>query len=494
MFSKILANFKNLFPWLSSDTTHSQNLADQQLLFELAQACLAINPLPLAMVATRSHDHEIHVSPFPESRVESTKRTPMESKAKRKTLASVTAVSTPSSSTKRRKLNGLSSKSEGNTPQTFAAVVIPTSTTDTVRGHSTDSIEDDVSKSARESGSIDPGDGRPLAGAHKPNIETGARVQRRDEESGPQSPPNLEKSTMDEQSTPIPTKKATLSSSSNGKKSRRKDPRMEDASITIVSPRISSTNTPADPSMSQHKRFDIEEVDSAPLFPTADDSHAVKNNNGDRHEDTEGESSNDDAPETITQSAGLEKARSAAAEAAKAAEAQRALIKQKRREHNSLLKFQIKATERRAEQNKPKDIGPEQTTADERRSQVSPPPLDMASGLQWSSKDPLPALLPDELLAAEPMYRLPTPSPEPIVTKALVNKKQRFLEETSKPPKDVRKGNVRIRVLEEKQGRLAPKVSKSSQVIRESWLAGRPGAKGRVMMERRKMGGGFIRR
>lgn len=209
-------------------------------------------------------------------------------------------------------------------------------------------------------------------------------------------------------------------------------------------------------------------------------------------QDSEADSSSDEAPEVVTQSTGLEKARSAAAEATKAVEAQRAAGKQKRRERDTLLKLQAKATKTEAEQTGTEDIRLEILEDD----QAAAPPGTPAPKFKWSRADPLPALLPDEILATEPMPRLPTPSPEPpepVLAKAPINKRQRFLEETSKPPKDVRKGNVRIRVLEDRRAILPPKVSKQSQSIRESWLAGRSGAKGKAMMERRKMGGGFVR-
>ncbi|KAI4144609.1 MAG: hypothetical protein L6R39_004104 [Caloplaca ligustica] len=241
-------------------------------------------------------------------------------------------------------------------------------------------------------------------------------------------------------------------------------------------------------SESRHKRFGSEEANDALL------ESALKKPMLGSVEDLEAASSEDEAPEVVTQSTGLEKARSAVAEATRAAEAQRAAEKEKRRKRDTLLKIQAEATKKETGKATGQHKRPRTPTDDDMVDTTASPPADAPQDIKWPTKDALPELLPDDILAAEPMLRLPTPSPELIVAKAPVNKKQRFLDGSSKPLKDLRKGNVRIRVLEERRGILPPKVSESSQLIRESWLAGRPGAKGKVVMERRKIRGGFIRR
>lgn len=104
-------------------------------------------------------------------------------------------------------------------------------------------------------------------------------------------------------------------------------------------------------------------------------------------------------------------------------------------------------------------------------------------------KGPLPALLPDEILAAEPMIRPPTPPP--IVT-TITSKKHRFIDADPKPPKDIKTGTVKVRVLEDNKSALPPRASKASKSLKESWLAGERGRKG-VTAPRRKIGGGFLR-
>ena len=102
---------------------------------------------------------------------------------------------------------------------------------------------------------------------------------------------------------------------------------------------------------------------------------------------------------------------------------------------------------------------------------------------------PLPDLLPDEILATEPPVRLPTPPPIVIST---FSKKQRFIDTDPKPPKDIKKGAIKVRVLENSGTVLPPRASKASKNLKESWLAGERGRKS-VIPQRRKTGGGFLR-
>ncbi|KAL8721212.1 MAG: hypothetical protein Q9225_002061 [Loekoesia sp. 1 TL-2023] len=449
------------------------------------------------MVATRSQDRDNHTPHTRDSETLVGRDTPVKSSGKRKASKSTVAATTPISSTKRRKPNGTPSKSEKDTPKILAAVVVPTPTYSTTTTQAEQPKGNDTSKHTREKGidiSFQGGHGRPVVGDHEANIGAGTMLHQRDERSRSHSPASHKKPTTNTQSTPASTKKVKPSPSS-AKKSRRRDPRMEVTSIIDPSPGAPSVSSVLKATKSKHKRFGSEEaIPPAAIIFAPDNPPAESSDKRGTVEDSEAESSSDEAPEIVAQSTGLEKARSAVAEAAKAAEAQRATEKQKRRERDTLLKRQAEATRREVKQMKSKDIVPETPTDDDSKSQASPSPLYPPTGLKWSNEDPLPELLPEEILAAEPMVRFPTPLPEPLLAKALVNKKQRFLEEKVKPPNDVRKGNVKIRVLEERQAILPPKVSKSSRTIRESWLAGRLGAKGRVVMERRKLGGGFVRK
>lgn len=90
----------------------------------------------------------------------------------------------------------------------------------------------------------------------------------------------------------------------------------------------------------------------------------------------------------------------------------------------------------------------------------------------------LPALLPDDILNAEPVARPPTPPAEDNFGFAIPKKsnKLRFLEKTEKPPKDVQVGDVTIRVLDAPSTKqssnvaLPPKASKHGRGMKEGWL------------------------
>ncbi|KAI4093458.1 MAG: hypothetical protein LQ344_002871 [Seirophora lacunosa] len=471
--------------------------------------------------------------------------TPVFSGGKRKNSRQSSTDAGSRSSTKRRKIHTTASH-QGNTPQTLAAVVIPTMSRDTASQQGGDEGDN---RGAQED--ITPAlESLPSAGAEALSLgrdhggDDGLEVpaQHEGEEARQLTLADREEPAPNNQSAPAST---SLPPSIKTKKSRKRDSRMNVTTLIDVSsrapameskvepkprhkrrievtspidplPRASSFNAKGRPE-SKHKRFGNEEITSgSPTVPLGDPSTetlGIDDRVGESKEDispegppskrpamegtiedSEAESSSDESPEVVTKTSGLEKVRTAAAEATKAAEAQRAAGKQKRRERDRLLKLQAKNTKKQAEQMDAQESTPATPTRGDMEDSSSPSPSDSPNGFTWSSRDALPTLLPDEILAAEPVIRFPTPSPERVVAKAPINKRQRFLEETSKRPKDIQKGNVRIRVLEEQRSILPPKVSKMSQSIRESWLVGRPGAKGRATVERRKMGSGFVRR
>lgn len=113
----------------------------------------------------------------------------------------------------------------------------------------------------------------------------------------------------------------------------------------------------------------------------------------------------------------------------------------------------------------------------------------------------LPALLPDEILNAEPAIRPPTPPAEDASAIAKKPNKLRFLDKTEKAPKDVQAGDVTIRVLDapvtkqKSKPVLAPKASKSGRNVKENWLK-RERSTAKVNGMRRTPGGpsGFKRR
>lgn len=100
----------------------------------------------------------------------------------------------------------------------------------------------------------------------------------------------------------------------------------------------------------------------------------------------------------------------------------------------------------------------------------------------------LPDLLPDDILAAEPFVRPPTPP------RRGQSSRRHIHFASQRGPKDLQRGGVRVRVLETNNPRLPPKVSKTGRSVRESWLKGRLGRGGVPTFERPKVGGGFLRR
>lgn len=108
------------------------------------------------------------------------------------------------------------------------------------------------------------------------------------------------------------------------------------------------------------------------------------------------------------------------------------------------------------------------------------------------TKEPLPDLLPEELLAMEPVARPPTPPLS--IEKKIVVKKTQMPASEPKPLRDIRRGGKVIRILQVETGALPPKSSAASKAIREKWLMGQRGSLGGVGVPRRKMGLGFIRK
>lgn len=108
-----------------------------------------------------------------------------------------------------------------------------------------------------------------------------------------------------------------------------------------------------------------------------------------------------------------------------------------------------------------------------------------------SRKTPLPLLLPKEILAAKPAVSAPVfPFSN---SKVAISQKRKFVDLEPKPPKDIKRGNVNVRVLQDNRSVLPPKSSHASKTLRESWLTGRLGVKGKIGVPRQKPSGGFVR-
>lgn len=165
--------------------------------------------------------------------------------------------------------------------------------------------------------------------------------------------------------------------------------------------------------------------------------------------------------------------------------------KEKRRQLDELRKSQAKIS-----------IKKKDTPADDLLSESTE--TLQGSTTQDIQRSALPALLPDDILNAAPATRPLTPpveEPEPGPKKP---NKLRFLEKNEKQPKDVRMGDVTIRVLDgeppQKKAKtsktsLPPKSSKNGRNAKENWLK-TSRSTGSVNGLRRTKGGpsGFVRR
>jgi U3 small nucleolar RNA-associated protein 16 len=141
------------------------------------------------------------------------------------------------------------------------------------------------------------------------------------------------------------------------------------------------------------------------------------------------------------------------------------LKKEKRRKLDETRKLQAKS--------KPKEItAPSEDLLSESTTTVQ------GESTEDARRRTLPALLPDDILNAEPVVRPPTPPAEDNFGFAIPKKsnKLRFLEKTEKAPKDVQVGDVTIRVLDAPSTKqsskpaLPPKASKSGRGLKEGWL------------------------
>ncbi|KAL9001451.1 MAG: hypothetical protein Q9169_000026 [Polycauliona sp. 2 TL-2023] len=436
------------------------------------------------MVATRSQDKE----PADVSKASAPAPQLLE---KRKRNDDVSSITTPNPPAKKSKIEGESGSSSKVSSRTLAAVVIPTTHQHEANVPSVEVEADAIGShraSKRKSGRFEEGQLHLSGGNYRidDNVEPETvGIEREGKDSRSQARQTQTRMVGIKQAASSP--KSQLSARKKSKRPNRMEPRTE----TMSSEGSSALNESREP---KHKRFGSEESFPEPIPSRSGPPSPTVPKVQRTAQDVILVSSDDEAPEVVTKSSGQQEARSVAVEATKAIESQRAAEKQRRRDRDLQLKTQAKASKTEAAKlqvnDERLDTSSESDENDRTTSQHQPHENQKRS----TSKQRLPALLPEEILAAEPMARLPTPHPRLDVVKAPANTKHRFLDQIWKPPKDIQKGNVRIRVLEDRRAILPPKVSKNSQMLRESWLAGRRGQKGKPVTERRKLGTGFIRK
>ncbi|KAJ6090467.1 hypothetical protein N7486_009282 [Penicillium sp. IBT 16267x] len=228
-----------------------------------------------------------------------------------------------------------------------------------------------------------------------------------------------------------------------------------------------------------HFRFGSEE----PTVPEPQPEQIPQAPNNDEEDDS---SDDDEAPETIDNSAQLLQMKEKAKKQEKAKQLEEQLKKEKRRKLDASRKLQAKSKVKEA------------TGSDDLLSESTA--TLQGSNTQDARRSALPALLPDDILNAEPAIRALTPPAEESFVPKKSNK-LRFLDKTEKAPKDVQVGDVTIRVLDAPSAKrkstttLAPKASKAGRNVKDAWMKGQRST-GHVNGLRRTAGGssGFVRR
>lgn len=296
-------------------------------------------------------------------------------------------------------------------------------------------------------------------------------------------------------STPASTKKAR----GRPKKAQNEETPEEIPSSTQESSIASPAATPAtahvrfgseEPTMNAygHKRYEAPAPAPAPT-PAAD-------------EDEDSADDSDEAPEVVTTAAATSQAATARAETSRALAAAQDKERRKREAREARL-AEEQAAKRAREHLKAQKAALKAKKAARLTSVVeldedAPTPMDM-------DRSTLPSLLPSSLLDTIGDVRPPTPPPEARgktdeeLRREKLNRHIKFLEQSSKAPKDKRIGKHHVAVLGQQNRVLPPKVSKSTRGVREGWLKGRKGqeVRGRQRLGktvRQKFGkGGFLR-
>ncbi|OKL62405.1 hypothetical protein UA08_03006 [Talaromyces atroroseus] len=258
-------------------------------------------------------------------------------------------------------------------------------------------------------------------------------------------------------------------------------------------PEDSQTMTTSTPSnkLSNHIRFGSEE----PAIPITTVKELEDREPAAPKEDSESDEDDDEAPEVVDNSVQLLSLKVQAQKQKEAKKRDEILQKEKRKLQDEKHKSQAKASAKpKAEKVQEKSqlqsidmkLIPDDDIVSESTATLQ------GSVARESGRRALPALLPDEILNAEPVYRLPSPPPE---QQQKSTRQHKFFKDVDRPAKDLHRGDVTIRVLEDKKIMLPPKSSKSGRNVKASWVAGQrsrnaPGGLKRV-------GGGpksFVRR
>jgi U3 small nucleolar RNA-associated protein 16 len=222
-------------------------------------------------------------------------------------------------------------------------------------------------------------------------------------------------------------------------------------------------------------------------------------------------SDSDEAPEMLTTATAVSKAKATAAETSRAHHAQEEK-EAERKKQRALRITQEQAEKRQRSEAKAKKLAKRQAREERTRQTSTSPPAQAPLAVDMHN---LPALLPDSILEAAGDQRPPTPPPMRSgktveeARKEKLNRQIKFLDQSEKGVRDVKRGSINVSVLGKQNPLLAPKFNKATKNIREHWLKGRQqvkhnqakggkaGKKGKPeslrKVERRTVGGGFLR-
>lgn len=313
--------------------------------------------------------------------------------------------------------------------------------------------------------------------------------------------PFTSKKALEGSPTPKATKSATPAAAKKAR-GRPKKAQKEDVPEEIPSStQESSIASPTGPPATAHVRFGSEEPTMNAKGHTRYEAPAPAPAPADDEDDDDSADDSDEAPEMVSTAAATTKAAAAQADTSRALLAQQEKDRKKREAREARI-AQEQAAKRERDALKAQKAAAKAAKA-ARLSSVAE--LDEDITPMDIDRSTLPSLLPDSLLANLGDVRPPTPPPEARgktdeeLRREKLNRHIKFLEQSSKAPKDKRIGKHHVAVLASQNRVLPPKVSKATRGVREAWLKGRKGqeVKGKPRIgktARAKFGGGgFLR-
>lgn len=311
--------------------------------------------------------------------------------------------------------------------------------------------------------------------------------------------PYTSKKALEGSPTPKATKTATPASAKKARGRPKKPQKEEIADEIPSSTQESSITSPSVVPEKAHVRFGSEEPTMNTKGHTRYEAPAPAPATNEGDEDSADDS--DEAPEMVSTAAATTKAAAARADTSRALLAAQEKERKKREARESRIAAE-QAAKRARDTLKAQKAAAKALKAARLSSVVE---ADGDSTPTTIDRTSLPSLLPDSLLANLGDVRPPTPPPETRgksdeeLRREKLNHHIKFLEQSSKAPKDRRVGKHHVAVLGSQNRVLPPKISKSTRGVREGWLKGRNGkeVKGRPRVGksgRMKFGGGgFLR-